>query len=50
MVAMTPPLLQKFDGLRLTTMTSIRVLRQSDGVNDPTPPPEVRRFEAYYYD
>ena len=47
---MTPPLLQKFQGLRFTDMTSIRVLRQSDGGNDPTPPPEVPRFEVYYYD
>jgi hypothetical protein len=45
---MTPPLLQQFDGLRFTTMTSIIVLRQSDGGNDPTPPPEVPRFEVYY--
>jgi hypothetical protein len=50
MVSRTPPLLQKFQGLRFTDMTSIRVLRQSDGGNDPTPPPEVPRFEVYYYD
>jgi hypothetical protein len=50
MVSRTPPLLQKFQGLRFTDMTSIRVLRQSDGVKDPTPPPEVPRFEVYYYD